>query len=114
MSENSVVTELSDEEILDLKWSDLTLYGFYWEKKPDKPVLIIRIEPPNSHLQELVCDWAANLQSVMKYKKNQGGPLLAWEVVFSKQADNRWKVVFECLSDGYIDFDCNSLGVRDV
>ena len=50
----------------------------------------------------------------MKYKKNQGGPLLAWEVVFSKQADNRWKVVFECLSDGYIDFDCNSLGVRDV
>ena len=114
MSETSIVKELSDAEILGLKWSDLTCYGLYWENNSEKPILIIRIQPQNAPLQELVCDWAANLKSVMKFRNNHGGPLMTWEVVFSKQADDRWKVVFEFLDDGYIDFDCNSLGLREL
>jgi hypothetical protein len=77
MSETSVVTELSDAEILGLKLSDLHYYGFYWEKNPDKPILIIRIQPQNAPLQELVCDWAANLKSAMEYKMNHGGLCMA-------------------------------------
>jgi hypothetical protein len=75
MSETSVVTELSDAEILGLKLSDLHYYGFYWEKNPDKPILIIRIQPQNAPLQELVCDWAANLKSAMELQNESWWPV---------------------------------------
>lgn len=95
--------ELSSQEILNLKWSDLQFYGFYWEENDDEPILVFRIKPQNEKLKEFVCGWSSNLNTTLTYAQNNGGPLLTSDVTFTQEQCGRWKVVFEFLSAGYLE-----------
>lgn len=110
--------ELTATELSKLHWCDAHFFGYYWDSGFTDPTLIIRVEPANSHLQELVCNWATELDVKVDSKNVRGtkyvGPLLTREVIFKRLPDSRWDVGFDLASHGSVEFECNKMTLRPV
>ena len=105
------MNNLTNDQVRELKWEDADFSGYYWDSHFSKPTLVILIKPADSSLQELVCNWATKLKLQIDYKNNVGS-LLTWEVVFKSLPNSTWKVCFDFLGHGLIEFECNKLSIR--
>jgi hypothetical protein len=75
--------KLDDAELENLSWCDANYYGHFWDHSCPEPTLILRVEPANEPVQELICLWATELSLDIQYG-SRVGPLLTTEVAVTK------------------------------
>ena len=105
--------ELANKEIIELGWNDTQYFGYYWDTKFDTPTLVVKLRRPNSQVQELICDWATNLEIKIDYL-NCVNELLTINVYFSQLPKSGYCVNIDLGINGYIKYNCNNLGLRNV
>ena len=105
------MTELTEADVASLAWGDASVFGYYWDPELEESNVVVSLEPANADRVELVGCWVKKFVIDVDYK-GDFKPMLTWAVNFSPGDELRWHVLFDCASDGILEFECEQLYLR--
>ncbi len=104
------MSNTSDEQVAQMNWCDLSLYGVSWIENGRDVVLNFHI-PFSDRKLSLTCQWARGLRIALEFKSDSGGHALSWNAEVKRNADGDWRLSFDFGGVGQISLVCNDLEI---
>lgn len=104
------MSNASDEQVAQMNWCDLSLYGVSWIENGRDVVLNFHI-PFSDRKLSLTCQWVRGLRIALEFKSNSGGHALSWNAKVKRNTDGDWDLSFDFGGAGDLSLVCQDLEI---